>query len=61
MHKQSMELMTLSIWHLAEALRLLDEADAPGEIGAQVDHARERICECLNRARVVEASSRSAA
>lgn len=61
MHKQSVELMTQSVEHLVEVLRLLDEAQAPGEIGAQVDHARERICICLDRARVVEASSRSAA
>jgi hypothetical protein len=32
---------------LVAALELIDRAEAPGEIGAYIDHARARICEIL--------------
>jgi hypothetical protein len=40
-------LLSESLSLLTAALELLDRADAPGDIGAHVDHARERTAEIL--------------
>ena len=56
------ELMTQSLALLVKALSLLDQANAPAEIGAHVDLARERLSHSLELARVVgTTTSRSAA
>lgn len=49
---QPHELMTEALGLLVSALHLLDEADAPGDIGAHVDHARERLSRTLELTRV---------
>jgi len=60
-HVEAAELMTQSLALLVKALNLLDQAGAPGEIGAHVDLARERLSRTLELARVVDTTSRSAA
>ena len=40
-------LLSEALDHLVAALELLDAADAPGDIGARVDHARARLEEKL--------------
>ena len=50
---ESIELMTESLELLVRALNLLDEADAPADIGAHVDLARERLSRTLEFTRVV--------
>jgi hypothetical protein len=49
---QPLELMTEALDLLVNALHLLDEADVPGDIGAYVDHARERLSRTLELTRV---------
>lgn len=46
------ELMTQALELLVNALHLLDEADAPADIGAHVDLARERLSRTLELTRV---------
>jgi hypothetical protein len=60
-HVEPAELMTQSLALLVKALSLLDQAGAPGEIGAHVDLARERLSRTLELSRVVNTTSRSAA
>lgn len=45
--RKSVELMAEALENLVNALELLDKADAPGDIGAYVDHARERLSRTL--------------
>jgi len=46
------ELMTEALELLVRALNLLDEAEAPGDIGAHLDLARERLSRTLEVSRV---------
>lgn len=55
------ELMTEVLELLVRALHLLDEADAPGEIGAYVDLAKERLSRVLEMPRVANSISEAAA
>ena len=55
------ELMTEALELLVRALHLLDEADAPGEIGAYVDLAKERLSRVLEMSRVANSISEAAA
>ena len=41
--------MSLALRHLNEALRLLDESDAPPEVGAQLDLAIHRLRAVIER------------
>jgi hypothetical protein len=45
--RPSVELMTQALELLDAALSLIDEAEAPGDIGAHVDLGRERLCRTL--------------
>lgn len=45
--QKSIELMTEALQHFVTGLDLLDEADAPGEIGAHVDMGRARLAQYL--------------
>ena len=54
---KQVEQMTHALESLVEALHLLDEADAPGEIGAYVDLARERLARTLELMRVSASSA----
>ena len=58
--QQPLELMTEALGLLVSALNLLDEAEAPGDIGAHVDHARERLSRTLELTRMSESITRSA-
>ncbi len=42
------ELLVEALRLLTAALELLDCVDAPGDIGARVDHACQRLTEILN-------------
>jgi hypothetical protein len=53
--------MTEALELMVSALHLLDEADAPGEIGAYVDLARERLSHTLELTRVSSSIARHAA
>jgi hypothetical protein len=53
--------MTEALEHVVKALQLLDEADAPGDIGAHVDLARERLSRTLEMIRTSESITRQAA
>ena len=55
------ELMTEALDLLVRALHLLDEADAPGEIGAYVDLAKERLSRTLEMSRVANSIGQTAA
>jgi len=57
---QPLEMMTEALGLLVNALHLLDEAEAPGDIGAHVDHARERLSRTLELTRVSGAIARQA-
>jgi hypothetical protein len=48
---ESIELMNDALALLGTALSLIDAADAPGEIGAYVDLARDRLCRTLESMR----------
>jgi hypothetical protein len=56
-----LELMTEALGLLVNALHLLDEAEAPGDIGAYVDHARERLSRTLEFSRVSETIAETSA
>jgi|tagenome__1003787_1003787.scaffolds.fasta_scaffold14054258_1 hypothetical protein len=57
---QPRELMTEALELLVNALHLLDEAEAPGDIGAYVDHARERLSRTLELTRMSESITKQA-
>ncbi len=57
---QPLELMTEALGLLVNALHLLDEAEAPGDIGAHVDHARERLSRTLDLTRVSDSIAKQA-
>lgn len=59
--RESVEMMAEALDLIVKALHLLDEADAPGEIGAHVDLARERLSRTLEMIRVSEEITRQAA
>jgi len=46
---------------IVKALHLLDEAEAPGDIGAHVDLARERLSRALEMTRVSSTYAQHAA
>jgi hypothetical protein len=50
--QQPRELMIEALELLVNALSLLDEAEAPGDIGAHVEHARERLSRTLELTRM---------
>jgi hypothetical protein len=52
--------MTESLELIVTALNLLDEAEAPGDIGAHLDLARERLSRTLNLMHQSEAIARHA-
>jgi hypothetical protein len=54
-------MMTEALDLIVKALHLLDEADAPGEIGAHVDLARERLSRTLEMVRISDSITRQAA
>lgn len=55
------ELMTEALDLLVRALHLLDEGDAPGEIGAYVDLALQRLSRTLEMLRVSNSIGEAAA
>jgi hypothetical protein len=57
---QSAELMKQAMELLVQALALLDEAEAPGDIGGHVDLARDRLSSTLGRANPAEPVVRAA-
>ncbi len=52
---ESIELMTQSLELIVRALSLLDESDAPADIGAHLDLARERLSRTLELSRQSQA------
>jgi hypothetical protein len=54
-------MMTEALDLIVKALHLLDEADAPGEIGAHVDLGRERLSRALEMVRISDSITRQAA
>jgi len=59
--RASVELMTEALELIVKALHLLDEAEAPGDIGAHVDLARERLSRALEMTRVSSTYAQHAA
>jgi hypothetical protein len=55
------ELMTEALDLLVRVLHLLDEGDAPGEIGAYVDLALQRLSRTLEMSRVSNSIGQTAA
>ena len=53
-NSESVELMGQALELLVTALSLIDESDAPAEIGAYIDMARDRLSKALGAAAALD-------